>query len=441
MEIVQGDSDRCPYGFGNISSRSIVTGGSAAVLAARDIAAKLRTVAGAMLHAEEGEEVVLGGGMAEIAGDGDRHVPIAVVAGAVFSLGYILALDIEPNLESTRTFRPPNIRHTPDHRGNLQVYTTYPFSMHVSLVEVDDETGVVTPLRHVIAHDCGTVVNPAFVDGQVRGGAVMGIGSALGEEFVYDGQRRAAQRRLQDVPAGARVRRAADRARAPGHAEPEHAHRGEGRRRGRLRRRPGRGDERGQRRAARPRRPPRRDARERPERAGRDPGRAPVIPTRFAYEAPGSAEDGVAILDGAAEPRVLAGGTWVVPELGSGVSRPDVVVDLRRAGLGTITEGEGTVMVGATATYADLIGSALVRERLPLLHEMAGGITGGWAIRGQGTIGGSLVAARPQSDVPAVLVALGAVAHVASADGGRAVPVAGAARRADADRPGAAASC
>ena len=150
-----------------------------------------------------------------------------------------------------------------------------------------------------------------------------------------------------------------------------------------------------------------------------------MIPTRFAYEAPGSAEDVVAILDGAAEPRVLAGGTWVVPELGSGVSRPDVVVDLRRAGLGAITEGEGTVVVGATATYADLIDSALVRERLPLLREMAGGITGGWTIRGQGTIGGSLAAARPQSDVPAVLVALSAVAHVASAAGGRAVPVAG----------------
>ena len=108
------------------------------------------------------------------------------MAGAVFSLGYILALGIEPNLESTRTFRPPNIRHTPDARGNLQVYTTYPFSMHVSLVEVDEETGVVRPVRHVAAHDCGTVVNPAMVDGQMRGGVVMGIGSALGEEFAYD---------------------------------------------------------------------------------------------------------------------------------------------------------------------------------------------------------------------------------------------------------------
>ena len=87
--------------------------------------------------------------------------------------------------ESTRTFRPPNIRQTPDERGNLQIYTTYPFAMHVSVVELDEETGVVRPLRHVIAHDCGTVVNPAFVDGQVRGGAVMGIGSALGEELAY----------------------------------------------------------------------------------------------------------------------------------------------------------------------------------------------------------------------------------------------------------------
>ncbi len=148
-----------------------------------------------------------------------------------------------------------------------------------------------------------------------------------------------------------------------------------------------------------------------------------MIPTRFAYEAPGSAADAVALMAGA-DARVLAGGTWVVPELGSGASRPGVVVDLRRAGLGTITEGEGTVRIGATATYADLLGSDLVRERLALLHEMAGGITGGWAIRGQGTIGGSLAAARPASDVPAVLVALGAVAHVASADGERAVPAA-----------------
>jgi len=146
-----------------------------------------------------------------------------------------------------------------------------------------------------------------------------------------------------------------------------------------------------------------------------------MIPAHVAYEMPANADEAVALLAGE-DARALAGGTWVVPELGSGVSRPAVVVDLRRAGLGSITQADGTVRVGATATYADLLASELVRERLPLLHEMAGGITGGWAIRGQGTIGGSLAAARPQSDVPAVLVALGAIAHVSDTGGGRSVP-------------------
>jgi carbon-monoxide dehydrogenase large subunit len=120
-----------------------------------------------------------------MASHAEHHVPIAAVAHAVHSLGYLLALGIEPNLESTRTFRPPNIRQTPDEHGHIQLYTTYPYCVHVALVELDAETGVVTPLRHVVAHDCGTVINPAFVDGQVRGGAVMGIASALNEEFVF----------------------------------------------------------------------------------------------------------------------------------------------------------------------------------------------------------------------------------------------------------------
>jgi aerobic carbon-monoxide dehydrogenase medium subunit len=149
-----------------------------------------------------------------------------------------------------------------------------------------------------------------------------------------------------------------------------------------------------------------------------------VIPARFDYEAPESAEAAVALLAAGDDARVLAGGTWVVPEMQTGASRPALVVDLRSAELSGIEAAGEAVRVGATATYADLIGSPIVRERLPLLHEMALGITGGWAIRSQGTIGGSLAAARPQSDVPAVLVALGAVAHVASAGGERAVPAA-----------------
>jgi carbon-monoxide dehydrogenase large subunit len=208
ITVLQGDTERCPYGFGNISSRSIITGGSAAILAARDVAAKLRTVAAAMLHAPEGEEIVLRGGMAALAADPDRHVPLPAVAHAVFSLGYILALGIEPNLESTRTFRPANIRQIPDEQGRMQPYTTYPFAVHVSVAEVDPELGAVTLRRHVVAHDCGVVVNPLMVAGQLTGGAVMGISSALGEEFVYgadgvplsDGFKTYLMARAVDVP-------------------------------------------------------------------------------------------------------------------------------------------------------------------------------------------------------------------------------------------------
>ncbi|MCZ2824227.1 MULTISPECIES: xanthine dehydrogenase family protein molybdopterin-binding subunit [unclassified Modestobacter] len=186
VQVVQGDTERCPYGFGNISSRSIITGGNAAVLAARDVAATLRATARAMLQVEPTEEVVLAGNAAALAADPSRVLPLAVVAGAVHTLSYRLALDVEPRLESTRTYRPGNVRQVPDALGRMQTYTTYPYAVHASVLEVDPETGSVTLLRHVVTHDCGTVVNPMFVDGQVTGGVAMGIGAALGEELVFD---------------------------------------------------------------------------------------------------------------------------------------------------------------------------------------------------------------------------------------------------------------
>jgi carbon-monoxide dehydrogenase large subunit len=184
ITVVQGDSSLCPFGYGNVSSRSLVTGGGAAALAARDIGDKLRAVAAAMLHSEP-SVVVLGGGTAVVADEPERAVPVPALAHAVYSLGFLAALGIEPTLESTRTYRSPNIRHLPDERGRIQPFATFPNALHVSVVEVDPETGVVELRRHVVAHDCGTVVNPAFVDGQVRGGVAMGVGAALGEELVY----------------------------------------------------------------------------------------------------------------------------------------------------------------------------------------------------------------------------------------------------------------
>jgi CO/xanthine dehydrogenase FAD-binding subunit len=148
-----------------------------------------------------------------------------------------------------------------------------------------------------------------------------------------------------------------------------------------------------------------------------------VIPAAFDYRAPASAAEAAGLLDGDA--RVLGGGTWVVPELQRGAAHAGRLVDLRRAGLATIApRPDDGLDLGAMTTYADLLGSAEVAQRAPLLRLAAAGITGGWAIRNQGTVGGSVAAARPGSDLPAVLVALEAQAVVVGTGGERRVTVA-----------------
>jgi carbon-monoxide dehydrogenase large subunit len=185
IEVVQGDTERTPYGYGNLSSRGLLAGGGAAALAAEDIAEKLRTIAGAMLHCEPGS-IVLAGGMASHAVESEKAVPIAAVAHGAYSLGYILAAGIDPTLESTRTYKPPNIRHLPDEHGHIQLFASFPNALHIAVVEVDIDTGVVSHERHVAVHDCGTIVNPRLVEGQFAGGIAMGAGAALSEELIHD---------------------------------------------------------------------------------------------------------------------------------------------------------------------------------------------------------------------------------------------------------------
>jgi carbon-monoxide dehydrogenase medium subunit len=146
-----------------------------------------------------------------------------------------------------------------------------------------------------------------------------------------------------------------------------------------------------------------------------------VIPSAFDYASPVSVAQAVGLLG--ERSLVLSGGTWAVPAMNRGEARPSIVVDLRRAGLNRITLSGGTVRIGTTCTYADLLASDVVARHLPLLRAMAAGITGGQQILNQGTLGGSVAAARPSSDAPAVMVALDGRAVVASADGERRVKV------------------
>jgi carbon-monoxide dehydrogenase large subunit len=191
ISVVQGDTALCPYGTGNLSSRGLVVGGGAVALAADDVAWKIRAIAAGMLEADRAQ-VRLAAGTALVGDDASRSLPLAVVAKSAYTLGYVFAPDIGPSLESTRTYKMPNVRHTPDELGRFSTYTTFSNAVHVCIVEVDADTGVLQVLGHAIVHDCGTQVNPLFVEGQVRGGVVMGIGAALGESIRYDADGRLA---------------------------------------------------------------------------------------------------------------------------------------------------------------------------------------------------------------------------------------------------------
>jgi carbon-monoxide dehydrogenase large subunit len=185
ISVIQGDTDICPYGFGNYSGRSIVSGGNSAVLAARDVAEKIRTGAALLLEAG-GEDIELTDNLARVAGAPDKAVPIANVAETIYTLNFAIPGIPEPPLESTRVYKPGNIRHTPDEKGRIQPYPTYSFAVHGVVVEVDPETGAIDIKRIGIVHDCGTMINPLFIEGQMAGAMVMGIGNGMSEELKYD---------------------------------------------------------------------------------------------------------------------------------------------------------------------------------------------------------------------------------------------------------------
>lgn len=148
--------------------------------------------------------------------------------------------------------------------------------------------------------------------------------------------------------------------------------------------------------------------------------------TTFARSAAEAAVVLARIVADGGKPLLVGGGTLCVPALVRGEVPATDVVDLGRAGLDLVEDepdGPG-LRLGALVTYQQLITSPAVRDGLPVLHRMASGITGGIQIRHQGTLGGSLCAARPQSDAPAVLVALGAEVTVRSAAGSRTVTAA-----------------
>ncbi len=174
IALVFNDTDTTPYSaYGTAASRSMPVGGGALHLVADKLAAKIRAIAGELLEAAA-DDIVLGGGRATVIGT-NVSVPIGTVAQRAWQ-GFSLPAGMEPGLIETAGYDP--------------LSATFSYAAHVCRAAVDPATGEVAIEHYAVVHDCGTIVNPLVVEGQIHGGIAQGLGAALIEEVVYsaDGQ-------------------------------------------------------------------------------------------------------------------------------------------------------------------------------------------------------------------------------------------------------------
>src|SRR5213076_3471321 len=157
------------FGYGTYGSRSLAVGGVAISMAAGKVIDKGKKLAAQMLEAAE-EDVVYEDGSFHVKGSPDKAKAFGEVAFA--SYGMNLPEGMEQGLEAVAYFDPPNL--------------VWPFGTHIAVVEVDAETGAAKLEKYVAVDDCGNIINPMIVDGQIHGGLTMGFAPALYEEISYD---------------------------------------------------------------------------------------------------------------------------------------------------------------------------------------------------------------------------------------------------------------
>jgi len=174
VTVRTGDTAAFGWGTGTFASRAAVVAGTAVSLAAEAVREKARIVAATLLEARP-DEIELADGKVFVRGVPSRALPLGEVAAAANPLRFAMPREWEgPGLEATRFFAPP--------RG------TFSNGVHACIVEIDPETGMLSLHRYVIVHDCGRVLNPLIVEGQIHGGVAQGLGGAFWEKLVYDAQ-------------------------------------------------------------------------------------------------------------------------------------------------------------------------------------------------------------------------------------------------------------
>jgi len=167
--VHHGDTSTNPQGNGTMGSRGLPVGGAALMMSLNKIKDKATRIAAHMLEAAV-EDIEVVDGKYQVKGVPDRGVGLGDIAEKAYSGD--LPDEIEPGLETTNFFKPAD--------------ETFPFGTHISVVEVFPDTGEISLLRHVCVDDCGNIITPFLVTGQVHGGLAQGLGQVILEELHYD---------------------------------------------------------------------------------------------------------------------------------------------------------------------------------------------------------------------------------------------------------------
>ena len=170
IAVLHGDTAIVPNGIGTFGSRGISVGGTAVYMATQTVKEKAEAIAANVLECSA-EDLEFEDGKFTVKGVPDKGITIQEIALQAH-VATKLPAGMEPGLQATSVFEPSNF--------------TFPFGTHICVVEVDTQSGEIEIKKYVAVDDCGKVINPMIVDGQVQGGIAQGLGQALLEEVVYD---------------------------------------------------------------------------------------------------------------------------------------------------------------------------------------------------------------------------------------------------------------
>ncbi|PYN01373.1 MAG: xanthine dehydrogenase [Candidatus Rokuibacteriota bacterium] len=193
VTVITGDTRRFNWGAGTFASRALVTSGNAVGVAARKVRNKALRIAADLLEASP-DDLEIANGRVSVRGAPASALTLGALATVANPIRYaygkeatdaalrlvkprpgaVLAPDEEPGLEAHGYYAPP--------------HATFASGCHAVIVEVDPATGEVKIIKYAVHHDCGRMINPMIVEGQIRGGVAQGVGGALYERIVYDGE-------------------------------------------------------------------------------------------------------------------------------------------------------------------------------------------------------------------------------------------------------------